>query len=164
VALCVNAYLTGGHVASAEFVDRTFKEVQTLARDLDDPWGAAYIAQTHGLVLQLAGEPAPAVALLQAAADGHRHHGDLGALAHDLALLASAMSATGDPAVSAVLEECVSLTAMRDAGVADHVVAAWHGRDEYIMRKVYSHAQAEGLAAAGTALEWVFSGCSKVSV
>jgi integrase len=57
-----------------------------------------------------------------------------------------------------------SVTAMRDAGVADHVVAAWHGHDEYIMRKVYSHAQAEGLAAAGTALEWVFSGCSKVSV
>jgi hypothetical protein len=71
--------------------------------------GAAYIAQTHGLVLQLAGEPAPAVALLQAATNGHRHHGDLGALAHDLALLASAMSATGDPAVSAVLEECMSL-------------------------------------------------------
>ena len=45
---------------------------------------------------------------------------------------------------------------MRDAGVADHVVAAWHGHDEYIMRKVYSHAQTEGLAAAGDALDRAF--------
>jgi predicted ATPase/DNA-binding CsgD family transcriptional regulator len=124
VALCVNAYLTGGDAASAEFIDQTFKEAQTLARELDDPWGAAYIAQTHGLVLQLAGEPAPAVALLKAAADWHRQHGDLGALAHDLALLASAMSATGDPAVPTVLEECVSLcSAAGESWI--HAVALW---------------------------------------
>lgn len=45
-----------------------------------------------------------------------------------------------------------SVTAMRDAGVADHVVAAWHGHDEYVMRSVYSHADAAGLAAASEAL------------
>jgi integrase len=51
-----------------------------------------------------------------------------------------------------------SVTAMRDAGVPDHVVAAWHGHDEYIMRKVYSHAQADGLAAAGQAMEQLLVG------
>jgi hypothetical protein len=45
------------------------------------------------------------------------------------------------------------VTTMRDAGVLDHIVAAWHGHDEYLMRKVYSHAQTEGLATAGTVLE-----------
>jgi integrase len=51
-----------------------------------------------------------------------------------------------------------SVTAMRDAGVPDHVLAAWHGHDAYIMRKVYSHAQAEGLAAAGLAMEQLLTG------
>jgi integrase len=72
--------------------------------------------------------------------------------------------AAGVPAVTLHAARHSSVTAMRDAGVADHVVAAWHGHDEYIMRKVYSHAQAEGLAAAGTALERVLSGDAKVSV
>jgi hypothetical protein len=37
--------------------------------------------------------------------------------------------------------------------VLDHVGAAWHGHDEYIMRRAYSHAQKDGLAAAGRALD-----------
>jgi predicted ATPase/DNA-binding CsgD family transcriptional regulator len=124
VALCVNAYLIGARGASAEFVDRTFNEARTLARELGDPWGTAYIAQTRGLVFLLAGEPAPAAALLQTAADEHRRQGDLGLLAHDLALLASAMSTIGDPAVPAVLEECVWLCST--AGEAwIHAVALW---------------------------------------
>lgn len=49
---------------------------------------------------------------------------------------------------------------MRDAGVLDHVVAAWHGHDEYIMRKAYSHAQVESLAAAGKALDELLGGTS----
>lgn len=57
-----------------------------------------------------------------------------------------------------------SVTAMRDAGVLDHVVAAWHGHDEYIMRKVYSHAQTDGLEAAGNALERAYSRVPTVSV
>ena len=45
-----------------------------------------------------------------------------------------------------------SVTAMRNAGVPDHVVAAWHGHDEVVMRRTYSHADAAGLAAAGNVL------------
>jgi len=41
---------------------------------------------------------------------------------------------------------------LRAAGVPDHVVAAWHGHDEVVMRRTYSHADADGLAAAGNAL------------
>jgi integrase len=50
-----------------------------------------------------------------------------------------------------------SVTAMRKAGVPDHMVAAWHGHDEVVMRRTYSHADADGLAAAGAALADVFS-------
>jgi integrase len=49
-----------------------------------------------------------------------------------------------------------SVTAMRDAGVADHIVAAWHGHDEVVMRRTYSHAHRSELAAAGAALAEVF--------
>ena len=45
-----------------------------------------------------------------------------------------------------------SVTLMRDRGVDDHIVAAWHGHDEVVMRQTYSHAQAEPLKAAGMAL------------
>jgi integrase len=51
-----------------------------------------------------------------------------------------------------------SVTAMRDAGVADHVVAAWHGHDEAVMRRTYSHAQPERMAEAGEALALVLGG------
>jgi integrase len=51
-----------------------------------------------------------------------------------------------------------SVTTMRDAGVPDHVVAAWHGHDEAVMRRVYSHADQEGMAAAAQALEAAWSG------
>jgi integrase len=53
-----------------------------------------------------------------------------------------------------------SVTAMREAGVPDHIVAAWHGHDEYVMRNVYSHADAKGMAAAGETLTAAFSGGS----
>lgn len=45
-----------------------------------------------------------------------------------------------------------SVTLMRAANVPDHVVAAWHGHDEVVMRRTYSHPDVAGLAAAGTAL------------
>lgn len=45
-----------------------------------------------------------------------------------------------------------SVTLMRDRGVDDHIVAAWHGHDEVVMRQTYSHAQPETLKAAGEAL------------
>ncbi|MEO6701317.1 MAG: site-specific integrase [Jatrophihabitantaceae bacterium] len=66
--------------------------------------------------------------------------------------------AAGVPELTLHAARHSSVTAMRDAGVPDHVVAAWHGHDEYIMRKVYSHAQADRLAAAGNALEQLFRG------
>jgi integrase len=66
--------------------------------------------------------------------------------------------AAGIPEVTLHAARHSSVTAMRDAGVPGHIVAAWHGHDEYIMRKVYSHAQADRLAAAGQALEQLFRG------
>jgi hypothetical protein len=66
----------------------------------------------------------------------------------------------GVPAVTLHAARHSSVRAMRDAGVPDHIVAAWHGHDEYIMRKVYSHAQFDGLAAAGNALAAVLSGAA----
>ena len=51
-----------------------------------------------------------------------------------------------------------SVTAMRAAGVPDHVVAQWHGHDEVVMRRTYSHASQDALAAAGRALSDVLGG------
>jgi len=51
-----------------------------------------------------------------------------------------------------------SVTAMRKAGVPDDVVAAWHGHDEVVMRRTYSHPDHDGLAAAGRALATLFGG------
>jgi integrase len=45
-----------------------------------------------------------------------------------------------------------SVTAMRNRGVPDHDVARWHGHDEVVMRRTYSHADEDGLRAAGEAL------------
>ena len=50
------------------------------------------------------------------------------------------------------------MTAMRDAGVPDHVIAEWHGHDEPTMRRIYSHADQAGLAVAGEALSKVLGG------
>lgn len=49
-----------------------------------------------------------------------------------------------------------SVTTMRNAGVPDHIVAAWHGHDEVVMRRTYSHAHPTELAAAGNALSHAF--------
>lgn len=43
---------------------------------------------------------------------------------------------------------------MRNAGVPDHIVAAWHGHDEVVMRQTYSHAHTEQLKSAGSALSF----------
>jgi len=51
-----------------------------------------------------------------------------------------------------------SVTAMRDAGVPDHDVAACHGHDEVVMRRSHSHAGQDGLAAAGQTLADVLGG------
>lgn len=45
-----------------------------------------------------------------------------------------------------------TVTFMRNAGVPDHIVAAWHGHDEVVMRQTYSHAHQEQLRTAGSAL------------
>lgn len=45
-----------------------------------------------------------------------------------------------------------SVTHMREAGVPDHLVAAWHGHDEAVMRSFYSVALDDALAAAGSQL------------
>jgi integrase len=53
-----------------------------------------------------------------------------------------------------------SVTAMRDAGVPDHIVAAFHGHSEGVMRATYSHAHPEAMAAAANALWRAMSGAS----
>jgi integrase len=70
--------------------------------------------------------------------------------------------AAGVPPVSLHAARHSSVTAMRDRGVADHLVAAWHGHDEVVMRRTYSHADADGLAAAGRALADVLGGKAAV--
>jgi integrase len=45
-----------------------------------------------------------------------------------------------------------SVTHMREVGVPDHLVAAWHGHDEQVMRSFYSVALDDALAAAGEQL------------
>lgn len=49
-----------------------------------------------------------------------------------------------------------SVTLMRDRGIPDHHVAAWHGHDEAVMRRNYSVAMDDGLRAAGEALMSAF--------
>lgn len=49
-----------------------------------------------------------------------------------------------------------SVTAMRQRGVPDHLVAAWHGHDEEVMRRHYSVALDDGLRDAGQVLTAVF--------
>lgn len=45
-----------------------------------------------------------------------------------------------------------TVTFMRNAGVPDQIIAAWHGHDEVIMRRTYSHTQTEQLKSAASAL------------
>jgi integrase len=47
-----------------------------------------------------------------------------------------------------------TVTFMRNAGVPDHIVAAWHGHDEVVMRQTYSHAHLEQLKDAGSSLSF----------
>jgi len=66
--------------------------------------------------------------------------------------------AAGVPVVTLHAARHSSVTAMRDAGVPDRHVAAWHGHDEAVMRRTYSHAHRERLAEAGEALTAVLGG------
>ena len=45
-----------------------------------------------------------------------------------------------------------SVSLMRDRRVPSHDVAEWHGHDEAVMRKTYSHSNPEGLKSAGATL------------
>jgi integrase len=45
-----------------------------------------------------------------------------------------------------------TVTFMRNAGVPDHIVAAWHGHDEVVMRRTYSHVHNAQMRTAGSAL------------
>ena len=60
--------------------------------------------------------------------------------------------AAGVPVATLHTARHSAVTAMRNAGVADHMVAAFAGHEEVVMRRTYSHADSEGLAAAGRAL------------
>jgi integrase len=41
-----------------------------------------------------------------------------------------------------------SVTTMRERGVSDEIVAAWHGHDENVMRSTYTHTRTEAMRAA----------------
>jgi len=66
--------------------------------------------------------------------------------------------AAGLPAVTLHAARHTSVTAMRDAGVPDHIVAAWHGHDEVVMRRTYSFPHRDKMAAAGEALSTAYGG------
>lgn len=66
--------------------------------------------------------------------------------------------AAGVEAVTLHVARHSSVTAMRAAGVPDHVVAKWHGHDENVMRGTYTHPEGDALAAAGQALAGVLGG------
>jgi integrase len=65
--------------------------------------------------------------------------------------------AAGIPVVTLHAARHSSVSIMRANGVPDYLVAAWHGHDETVMRAVYSHADAVGLAAAGNTFAQVIS-------
>lgn len=58
----------------------------------------------------------------------------------------------GVPAVTLHAARHTSVTLMRDLGIPDHLVAEWHGHDEVVMRRTYSHASESGLEDAGARL------------
>jgi integrase len=60
--------------------------------------------------------------------------------------------AAGVPGVTLHAARHSSVTAMREAGVADYIVAAWHGHDEVVMKRTYTTAHPEAMANAGKAL------------
>jgi integrase len=66
--------------------------------------------------------------------------------------------AAGVPVVNLHGARHSAVTTMREAGVPDHIVAAWHGHDEVIMRRTYSHVHPAGLAAAAEALSAAYRG------
>lgn len=56
------------------------------------------------------------------------------------------------PVVTLHAARHTSVTLMRDLGIPDHLVAEWHGHDEVVMRRTYSHASESGLEDAGDRL------------
>lgn len=60
--------------------------------------------------------------------------------------------AAGLPPIPLKNARHTSVTRMRNAGVPDHIVAAWHGHDETVMRAVYTDAQIAQMRAAAQAL------------
>jgi integrase len=54
----------------------------------------------------------------------------------------------GVPAIRLHDARHTSVTGMRQAGVSDEIVAAWHGHDENVMRSTYTHTRTEAMRAA----------------
>jgi non-specific serine/threonine protein kinase len=71
-------------------------EAQTLASQLEDPSGSAYVTQVRGLASLFQGDPAGATVLLQRAGEEHRAIGDQAAAAYDQIQLALASVLLGD--------------------------------------------------------------------
>jgi len=60
--------------------------------------------------------------------------------------------AAGLPPIPLKNARHTSVTRMRNQGIQDHIVAAWHGHDETVMRAVYTDAQIAQMRAAAEAL------------
>jgi predicted ATPase/DNA-binding CsgD family transcriptional regulator len=71
-------------------------EAQTLASQLQDPSGSAYVTQVRGLAALFQGDPARAAVLLASAREEHRVIGDQAAAAYDQIQLALAAVLLGD--------------------------------------------------------------------
>ncbi|KRB75078.1 hypothetical protein ASE01_17090 [Nocardioides sp. Root190] len=111
MALCTCAHLTNGQTGKLGAVDRMLNEAASLAQDLEDPRGSAYVAQMRGLAMLFRRDFDQAVKELRWASDAHKHLNDQASAAYDLAVLASAKSANDESDVQEVLHECLSLCA-----------------------------------------------------
>jgi len=108
-ALYVDAHLATalGEIDAAVLAE----EARLLAQRIDDPSGAAYVAQVRGLGAAFHGDPAEAARLLEEALAAHRRLGDLSAIGYDQAILATALSVLGDDVgASALFAECLAMT------------------------------------------------------
>jgi predicted ATPase/DNA-binding CsgD family transcriptional regulator len=107
-ALCVCVHMAGP-LGNSEAVDQMLEDASAIARDLGDRGGAAYVAQVRGVAMLFRSDAPRAAELLEEAAGEHRRLADVGSIAFDLALLATAKTAAGQSGSLSILDECVSL-------------------------------------------------------
>jgi len=108
--LCTCAFLTTGP-GESDTVDQMLDEAEMLSMAFGEQSGIDLVGQIRGISQLFRGNPGNAVRLLEAAATGARHGGDLGATVNDLALLGLAKVLAGESGASLALDECIALCA-----------------------------------------------------